>query len=76
MPSYQVGKSNSRAAKAIALLIKSHKKGDFLKDSKGNVIKDIDGESFKMINKGASDQLSQPENQKAIFYVGFNISIY
>ena len=46
-----------------------YKKGDFLKDSKGNVIKDIDGESFKMKNLGASDRLSQSNNQKAIFYV-------
>ena len=45
-----------------------YKEGDFLKDSKGNVIKDIDGSSFKMKNKGASDQISE-KGEKSIFYV-------
>ena len=45
-----------------------YKEGDFLKNSKGDVIRDIDGKSFKMNNKGASDQLNET-NEKSIFYV-------
>ena len=45
-----------------------YKQGDFLKNSKGDVIRDIDGKSFKMNNKGASDQLNET-NEKSIFYV-------
>ena len=52
----------------------NYNKNDLLRDRKGNIKKTIDAKSFKMINRGASDQINAglgqgSQNEKTVFFV-------